>query len=195
MIKELGLEESKMIGDPVILDKCIFYYENAIDFADNLRQLCIDDARGWKINNEDATSWEPGKKILGYDEYEVNFSFDSNYQWIKMGKSIWDIAKNYSSSNFTTMFDLERPVIRRYPSKPGFFELESADQMNPSRKFSSILFLNNCDDGGDVSFKQFDLSVRPKEGSALLFPSSFAYSFKINRPKDGENFILISHFI
>jgi hypothetical protein len=195
MIKELVLGELRMIGNPVVLDKCIFYYEDVIDFAEDLKILCINNSISWKINNEDASRWEPGKKILGYDEYEINLSFDSDYKWIKAGKIMWDLAKKYSSVNLTNMSEFEKPTVRIYSPDPGFLEIESLDEINPSRKFSSILFLNDCNNGGDISFRNFNVSVQPKIGSAIFFPSSFSYSLKINKPKESKNFFVFYNFI
>lgn len=183
-----------MTGESKTLDKCIFYYENVTEVSERIKELSSNDVRGWKINNEDATEWENGKKIVGYDEYEIMPSFSIDFSYLTMMKNIFDTANEYSSKNLTSFFDLEKPVIRKYYPKAGFFELESPDLINPSRKISSILFLNDCSEGGEVCFKNFDLYVSPKQGDAIFFPSSFAYSFKINRPKNEENFVVISHF-
>ncbi len=49
------------------------------------------------------------------------------------------------------------------------------------RVFSIVAFLNDNFDGGELTFPLFDVSVKPKAGTAVLFPSNFPY-FHFARP-------------
>lgn len=177
------------------LAPAIFEYNDVIDFYDDIIKISSDNARGWIVRTQDATEWQLGDKILGYDEYPINFNLMGDLKYLILGKTIYDYAQNYSKNNFTTVENFEYCMLRRYSTDPGFFELESSDVENSSRKVSSILFLNDLDSGGVLSFKNFDIKVSPVAGKMITFPSSFAYSFKINRPVDKENFVVLSHFI
>lgn len=178
-----------------VLAPSIFLYKDVINFSKIIEHLSCSDKKNWNIGNQNATEWEPGKKIIGYDEYPINFSFSENEHFLILGKKIFDCASNYATKNLTVFDGIDSCVIRKYSPAPGFLEIESSDVDNALRKLTVILFLNSSDQGGELIFNNFDVSISPQEGSAAIFPSSFAYSFKINRPKDSESLVVISHFV
>lgn len=173
---------------------CIFLYNNVINFSDNIIDICQQDNKNWIIRNQEATHWKLGDKILGYDEYPVNFNFSVNENFLLLGKKSFDIAKNYASVNLTNIDVFDSCILRKYSPDPAFLELESSDFDNPSRKITSILFLSDVDGGGEVKINNFNISVTPQKNTAIVFPSSYAYAFKINKPKNNNSFILVSHF-
>jgi hypothetical protein len=177
-----------------ILAPAIYLYENAIDFTKTISELSSKDTLNWNIRNQDATEWKLGDKIVGYDEYPVSFSFLVNENFLLLAKKIFDCASDYATKNLTTIDGFDSCMIRRYAPTPGFLELESSDVENVSRRLTAILFLNSINEGGQLTFKNFDISLSPKEGSIVVFPASFAYSFKINKPKSLENLVVVSHF-
>lgn len=173
----------------------IHLYENVIDFSKNISDLSIANPNKWNINNYDPAEWEPGKRVVGYDEYEINFNFLEDEHFLILGKKIFDSVLHYSVKNLTTINNLESCVIRKYSSTPGFLQLESSDSENSSRKLTAVLFLNDIDQGGQLTFKNFDVSISPRQGSMVIFPASFAYSFKINKPKELDSLVIVSHFV
>lgn len=177
------------------LGQCIFYYENCIDFSDKIIDHAQSDTFNWKINNENAIDWSVEKKILGYDEYPLIFSFHKPLEVITIGKKIFDYGSHYAKKNLFTTEDIAECFIRRYSKEESFLEIESPDQNIPSSRAVGITFLKDIDEGGDLHFNKLGISVKPVAGSMLFFPSSFAYSFKINRPKKEKNFLIISHFV
>lgn len=173
---------------------CIWLYENVIDFPNKIVEEVVRDSALWKINHQDAKDWQPGEKNIGYDEYEIKFTFFSSKNILNLGKIIFDHGQDYALKNLLTVNDIDC-TVRKYYSSPGFLELESSDNEDLRRRLTSILFLTDLNGGGELKFKNFDTPVLPKAGNLVIFPSSFAYSFKINRPRDDENFLIVSHFI
>jgi hypothetical protein len=178
-----------------MLAPAISLYENAVDFTKTISELSSSDTRNWNIRNQDATEWQLGDKIVGYDEYPVSFSFSVNEHLLLLAKKIFDCASDYATKNLTTIDGFDSCMIRRYASTPGFLELESSDVDNVSRKLTAILFLDDIEQGGQLTFKNFDVSIPPQKGSVVVFPASFAYSFKINKPKELESLVVVSHFV
>lgn len=176
------------------LAPAVLEFNDVIDFYKDIIKISSDNAKGWIIKTKDAVDWQLGDKILGYDEFPIDFNFSNNIKYLVLGKTIYDYVQYYSINNFTSATNFEYCMLRRYSSNPGFFELESADVENPYRKITAILFLSTLNDGGSLSFKNFDIEISPVAGKLVIFPSSFSYSFKINRPKLFENFVVISHF-
>jgi hypothetical protein len=54
------------------------------------------------------------------------------------------------------------------------------------RVFSIVAFVNDDFEGGELEFPLFDVSVKPKAGSAVCFPSNFPY-FHFARPVGTTN--------
>jgi hypothetical protein len=177
------------------LAPAIYLYENTIDFTKTISELSSSDTRNWNIRNQDATEWQLGDKIVGYDEYPVSFSFSVKEHFLLLAKKIFDCASDYATKNLTTIGGFDSCMIRRYAPTPGFLELESSHVDNASRKMTAILFLDDVKQGGELKFKNFDVSVDPKKGSIVIFPASFAYSFKINKPKESDSLVVVSHFV
>lgn len=173
----------------------IYLYEDVIDFTKTISDLSLTDTRSWNIRNQDATDWQLGDKIVGYDEYPVSFSFSVNENFLLLAKKIFDCASDYATKNLTTIDGFDSCIIRKYAPTPGFLELESSDVDNVSRKLTAVLFLDSLNQGGQLTFKNFDVSVSPQCGSIVVFPASFAYSFKINKPKESDNLVVVSHFV
>lgn len=184
-----------MILSNNILAPSIFLYKNGINFSETISTIVTRDTKGWNIKNQKATDWEFGEKIIGYDEYPVNFSFSINENFLILAKKIFDHASDYATKNLTKINTFDYCVIRKYSSSPGFLELESSDVDNPSRKLTAILFLSIFDQDNKIVFKNFDLEIAAQQGDIIIFPASFAYSFKINRPKKSDSLILVSHFL
>jgi hypothetical protein len=178
-----------------VLAPAIYLYEDAVNFTKTISDLSLFDTRNWNIRNQDATNWQLGDKIVGYDEYPVSFSFSVNENFLLLAKKIFDCATDYATKNLTTVDGFDSCVIRKYTPSPGFLELESSDVDNVSRKLTAVLFLNDLEQGGQLTFNNFEISVAPEAGSAVVFPASFAYSFKINKPKDSDNMVVVSHFV
>lgn len=173
----------------------IYLYDKTFNFSQKIIDLCTLDKRSWTIRNQDASTWQEGNKIIGYDEYPVSFSFNQDGHFLLLAKNIFDYALNYSVKNLTTIDGFDLCTIRKYSSRPGFLEIESPDVENPLRKITAILFLNNVKNGGEINFKNFDVSIAAEQGSIVVFPASFAYAFKINKPKESESLVVVSHFV
>ena len=178
-----------------ILAPGILMYENVLDFSEKIIEISDTDTKNWNIMNQSASEWEQGQRVVGYDEYPLSLNFSSHENIILFAKKIYDCAIDYSVKNLTRIDGFDYSSIRRYSTDQSFLELESPDMENPLRKITSILFLNDIEDGGKLTFSNFELSISPIQGHAVVFPSSFAYSFKINRPKSKISFLAISHFV
>lgn len=178
-----------------VISPCIHIYENAVDFSGKIIDIISNDQKSWIIKNQDATNWKPGDKILGYDEYPIYFNFFIDQHFLLLGKNIFDNCLNYAEKNLTTINNFDSCIIRKYSAGQAFLEIESPDTENSSRKITSILALNNYKGEQQIKFKNFDVEANLKAGDLLIFPSSFAYSFKINKPVDEKCFVVVSHFV
>lgn len=63
-----------------------------------------------------------------------------------------------------------------------------SDNGYTSRILSLIIYLNDDYEGGELFFKNFDLTIKPKSGSVLCFPSSFIYLHEVKKITSGSRY-------
>jgi|GEM_PF-2198072 len=66
---------------------------------------------------------------------------------------------------------------------------------DPSIRYAAILYLNDNYNGGELFFENFDLEVRPKKGSLLIFPGTEEFSHGVNTVKPGPIRYVVVGFI
>jgi prolyl 4-hydroxylase len=97
---------------------------------------------------------------------------------------------------------LESPSISRYdvddPHGINHFHshADSWSMETASRQISVIVYLNDVAAGGETEFDA-GLSVSPRAGRVLVFPSSFCYQHRGNAPRSGPKYVLVAwlHFV
>ena len=60
------------------------------------------------------------------------------------------------------------------------------------RAISSILYLNNDYEGGEIEFVNFGIKIKPEPGMFLLFPSNYAYRHIAHPVTDGTKYAIVS---
>ena len=101
--------------------------------------------------------------------------------------------------NYATL--LENPNIICYnpnEEKSHHFN-RHADNWNfdsSTRVVSVIIYMNDVQEGGSTVFPNYKISIKPKKGSVLLFPSYFAYMHYGEAPISNQKYIIVSwiHF-
>jgi hypothetical protein len=65
-----------------------------------------------------------------------------------------------------------------------------------SKTLMVIGLLNNVEEGGEISFPDFDVDIKLDLGSILIFPSNWMFPFKINKPISNPQYIFntFTHF-
>jgi hypothetical protein len=60
------------------------------------------------------------------------------------------------------------------------------------RAISAICYLNEDYTGGELEFPNFNVKIKPKKGSLLLFPSNYAYSHVAHPVTEGQKYALVT---
>lgn len=95
---------------------------------------------------------------------------------------------------------IEPPSIILYePGEKNEHFAEHADDWNDessTRQISLIAYLNDVEEGGETIFPKLGVTVPPKAGRLLLFPSAFTHVHKAMAPISGDKFCVVSwlHF-
>jgi hypothetical protein len=122
-----------------------------------------------------------------------------------------DIPHSDLSNNFTKVFrETFDPVEKNYFSKYSIspkshnpykilkyntgdkFDDHMDDGGGNFRRVSTVYYLNDNYEGGQVVFPRFNLEVQPEAGDMLIFPSSYAYNHSVKEVKSGIRYSIAS---
>lgn len=60
------------------------------------------------------------------------------------------------------------------------------------RVISVLIYLNDDYDGGEIEFPNFNLKIKPKRGTLILFPSNYAYSHIAHDVISGTKYVIVT---
>ena len=61
-----------------------------------------------------------------------------------------------------------------------------------SRSISVLIYLNDEYEGGEIEFPHFNLKIKPKAGTLILFPSNYAYSHIAHPIISGTKYAIVT---
>ena len=170
-------------------------YDDAIppDFCDTLVQH-FDDKNVPKAKFEES-----------YRRCHSLSTLDSSSHWGKFKGIMSELYNRYRNEikNGTLAFanTIEAPNIFRYDpdtKNPNFFHLHTDCWNFPTatRQVSVIIYLNDVKEGGGTTFERLGLTVQPRKGRVLLFPSNILFYHKGDPPISESKYIIVSwiHF-
>mgnify|MGYP000379967471 FL=1 len=56
--------------------------------------------------------------------------------------------------------------------------------------YSSVFYLNDDYDGGELFFPEFDLTIKPKLGDLITFPTNSMYMHAVKEVKSGTRYTI-----
>lgn len=83
--------------------------------------------------------------------------------------------------------------IMRY-NEGGFYGVHADGGPGNVRILSTVLFLNDDFEGGELIFPNQDISIKPKAGQLVLFPSNYAYAHESTKITKGIKYCAVSWF-
>jgi prolyl 4-hydroxylase len=88
-------------------------------------------------------------------------------------------------------------VLKRYrPGQEERFQLHFDSIYSVCNRYLVLLwYLNDVADGGETSFPQLGLSIRPAAGRLLVFPPYWMYQHEGVAPRSGEKYILSCYLL
>ncbi len=95
-----------------------------------------------------------------------NIYNDIVFTGLKSYKEIFRISEDiYNPENFQLLkYDVREYFHSHYDSYPG-----------ANRSISVLLYLNDDYEGGEIEFVNFDIKIKPKAGTLIMFPSNYPY--------------------
>jgi hypothetical protein len=148
--------------------------------------------------------------LVGYEQkpdpnYRNCWDFkisDSNLDGVQQGVvDIYNTTKeevrkcvdDYSAFNNINMGFMEAINFVKY-STGEHFSYHSDHGHHYVCTVSTVAYLNDDYEGGELSFDKLDLKIKPKEGDVVVFPSSFIYSHASLPVLSGEKYAAVTMF-
>jgi len=186
---------------PIELGTCIYVYENAFkpsNFIELLEGECKQD---WgyvqwfrsQTGGESTATTSSYRSSQGCELSPLMSPVDNIQveRVIPLAKSAQDITEQLEKViwHYRNSFNIEVSTnegyrILKYGSGAEYRGHVDHHQDN-GRVFSLVGFVNDVSDGGELTFPLLNVTVKPKAGSVVLFPSNFPY-FHYANPV-GEN--------
>jgi Rps23 Pro-64 3,4-dihydroxylase Tpa1-like proline 4-hydroxylase len=66
------------------------------------------------------------------------------------------------------------------------------DHPSYHRRVSTVYYLNDNYEGGEINFPRFDITFKPKANQMLVFPSTYVYNHSVSPVVQGERYAVVS---
>lgn len=144
------------------------------------------------FDNEDSTHIK--KEIRNTKLIDITPSFREDVFWWLVAQKLWEYGNAYASRYEIAFSAMESPQFLFYEKGEGFYRPHyDTGQFNP-RIFSLVAYLNDVEEGGETHFEYFNVSVKPKAGSLIMFPSDFVFFHGAKTPISDNKCALITCF-
>jgi len=101
------------------------------------------------------------------------------------------IEKDYQSRYAISLQNHDIYSILKY-GEGHFFNNHIDDYPGQKRTLSVLYYLNGDYDGGEISFPRFNITIKPKADSVLMFPSTYVYNHSVAKIKSGTRYAAVS---
>ena len=173
--------------NPEIFAEKIYYYEGVIkDPKELVEMLEITDAH---LTENDAiekwhewvTSGDGEKYVFGQQKFTDEQKLDSSSEivrilYLSLKNALTKVGKDYAKSQNIDYIDPAPISISKYISGAEMgphVDYHGEPDLEPI--MSAVMYLNDDMDGGELHFTEFDIKLKPKAGSIVVFPSVEPY--------------------
>jgi hypothetical protein len=186
----------------------IVLYDNVIP---NSQELHIDIEQGMESAN---IEWVSASVKEGDSNHVNPKSRDTMTIGVPYSDSIKDDYANFSASFFTTLSNmfLESfdPIEKDYKGMYGIsttwhdtygilkygigqkFTNHIDDHTDFHRRISTVYYINDDYEGGEINFPRFNITIKPKGNQMILFPSTYTYNHSVNEVTLGTRYAVVS---
>jgi hypothetical protein len=100
--------------------------------------------------------------------------------------------------NYREMFKIEQEIKNDEPY--GLLRYSGGEQYgfhydggtDSKRSISVLIYLNDNYEGGEIEFPNFNLKIKPKAGTLILFPSNYAYGHIAHPVTSGTKYVIVT---
>lgn len=178
-----------------VLGPAIYLYDNVVDNCEEIISSALSRKDEWidaHIIEDDRNVVQ--KSVRNNRSIDVAPTFHTGPEWFSLSRSIWLCVNNYANDMSVGFSVMENLQILHYQPTVGHYTTHTDSHPSNNRIISSVLYLNDVEEGGETYFDLFNISVAPKRGSMLVFPSNYAYCHQARPSLKNEKFVAVSWF-
>lgn len=130
--------------------------------------------------------------IEGIDNNSNNFieAFNKSlsnifYQTLVMAE------KDYMAEYGVAFLEHDSYQILKY-GKGQYFTNHIDDHPKYHRRVSSVYYINDDYEGGEINFPRFNISYKPKANQMIVFPSTYVYNHSVSEVISGTRYSVVS---
>lgn len=188
-----------MNHDGIEIAPCIFIFENIIDNCEEIisaaiKKSKVDGMYEATISTGSKEMFDTVKEVRDTLIVDITPLYTNDVIWWLLAQKMWQYGDDYARHYDIYFSGMEPPQFLFYPQGKGFYKTHTDNLGSFPRVFSSVLYLNDVECGGETYFDKFDIAVNPVPGRLLMFPSNFAYSHGAKIPESGDKYSIVTWF-
>jgi Rps23 Pro-64 3,4-dihydroxylase Tpa1-like proline 4-hydroxylase len=169
----------------VIHDNIIQNSKELIDLA-NIDQNIWQDALVYTDRSSKDKSYRSAQTV------NIPFHYSMRNEWFNVYKIIWEYSQMYAAKQGSEFYVMEDIEVIHYKKNSDFFKEHVDKGKENTREVSALLYLNDVELGGETYFKKFDVSIKPKAGRLVFFPSNYVYIHEAKPPISNDKFLIVT---
>jgi len=186
-VNDVELKQGEYVFPGVkIIDGVIDNPELLIDIANSIPDGWMPSAVGGEANVD--------TNARRSNSFNFPIHFTNPLVFFSTAQKIYLHAQQYSDENGIFFSHMEQISMLEYLANDGFYKPHCDFGPETPRSLSAILYLNDVEEGGETYFDQIDVSVLPKAGRLVLFPSTFPYTHEARSSISGNKYVLVTWF-
>jgi hypothetical protein len=130
--------------------------------------------------------------IEGIDDNFVNFIDAFNKTLSNIFYTSLVVAERDYMSDYGVYFsDHDSYQILKY-GEGQYFTNHIDDHPSYHRRVSSVYYINDDYEGGEINFPRFNISYKPKANEMIVFPSTYVYNHSVSEVTNGTRYAVVS---
>lgn len=204
-----GGKEQYLMFDLDVLHPEIWYWENVISYPKELLGF-INDIESNKLSHKSISPWKPwtasddDSVVYGATKNILRDSVNESTGDEKLDQRILYIINSLrmavdmcydrymdghgiDKSNYR--LDTSHFPIKRWNVGSDMGPHFDGQDGNSDLAYSLVMYLNHDYEGGEISFPDHNITLKPKEGSLIMFPSQLPFIHKVNPVVSGDRYM------
>lgn len=185
------MKEQEIFPTVLVFDDFISNSDEMIDLTNKSV------GKEWKNYNlvEDESKEDVLENYIKISEdFDIAPMYRNESCWFEIAQKIWNAGCTYAKKYEIGFSNMEHPIMVRYKKNTGFYKDHEDSGPYTPRIFSSILFLNDVDSGGEIIFSKLNVEIEPKKNRLIIFPSNYTFSYEEKTPTSNDKYIIVTYF-
>lgn len=201
--------------DLKLQDKGIFYFENVISYEKEFLEILnkldeipesyirIPKWDSWYASNDNSYHYGDRKLIVkdrlnlstGSDILDKNTLYIMNSIYMAPEMCALKYCEITGTNKEEINLDLSHITLKKYYTGQGMGPHYDGQDGDSYLKFSLVTYINDDYEGGELVFPNHGVTIKPKAGSLVMFPSQEPYIHQAMPIKSGYKYIYNTHWI